>query len=175
MAAHPRLAAARPLALGAALVLALVAPAVAPGARAAGPPTAAADANAVVRWNDHAAAAARASGIAPFDNPLHESRLYALVHVAIHDALNAVSRRSQPYVFAGRDRGASPEAAVAAAARTALVGGLADVTAPFDANHARAIASVTTSSPAAPSTRGVFPAAATRCCKEACCLDSVRR
>ena len=29
----------------------------------------------------------------------HESRLYAMMHVAIHDALNAIDRRSRPYAF----------------------------------------------------------------------------
>ena len=35
-----------------------------------------------------------AACIAPTDNPLHESRLYAMMHIAIHDALNAIERRS---------------------------------------------------------------------------------
>ena len=55
-------------------------------------------------------------------NPLHESRLYAMMHVAIHDALNAIDRRSRPYAFdAQGDSGASRDAAVAAAARDVLV------------------------------------------------------
>jgi hypothetical protein len=133
----------RSLALGAVLVLTQVAPVVSPQADADTPPSAkTASPNVVTVWNSNAAAAARESRIAPFDNPLHESRLYAIMHIAIHDALNAISRRSKPYAFAARARGASPEAAVAAAARTALIGGLADVTAPFDVNHAKAVASV---------------------------------
>ena len=32
--------------------------------------------------------AAIAACITPVDDPLHESRLYAMTHVAIHDALN---------------------------------------------------------------------------------------
>ena len=61
-------------------------------------------------------------GLAPLDNPLHESRIYAMMHVAIHDALNAIDRRSRPYAFdAQAAAGASPDAAVAAAARDVLV------------------------------------------------------
>jgi hypothetical protein len=45
-----------------------------------------------------------------------------MMHIAIHDALNAIDRRSRPYAFdAQADAGASPDAAVAAAARFVLV------------------------------------------------------
>ena len=45
-----------------------------------------------------------------------------MMHVAIHDALNAIDRRYQPYAYDGAGApGASPEAAVAAAARDVLV------------------------------------------------------
>ena len=66
--------------------------------------------------------AATAACIAPLDNPLHESRMYAMMHIAIHDALNAIDRRSRPYAFDMQaEPGASPDAAVAAAARDVLV------------------------------------------------------
>lgn len=77
--------------------------------------------DAVTVWNANAGAAATAACIAPLDDPLHESRIYAMMHVAIHDALNAIDRRSQPYTFNMREPGASPDAAVAAAARDVLV------------------------------------------------------
>jgi hypothetical protein len=58
-------------------------------------------------------------------NPLVQTRSLAMVHVAMHDALNAVERRHAPYAFDGRAAaGASPQAAVAAAARDVLVGTL---------------------------------------------------
>ena len=118
------------LAVGAIVLLALLVPA--NGAADAAPSGSAATSdNAVVRWNSTAATAALASHLAPTDNPLHESRMYAMMHIAIHDALNAIQPRSQAYAFHGRARGASPEAAVAAAARTALVGALTDLTPPF--------------------------------------------
>ena len=46
-----------------------------------------------------------------------------MVQGAVHDALNAITRRYAAYYFEGPGRaGASPEAAVAAAAHTVLVG-----------------------------------------------------
>jgi hypothetical protein len=78
--------------------------------------------DAVTVWNANAGKAATAACIAPLDNPLHESRLYAMTHIAIHDAVNAIDRRSRPYTFDARAKaGASPDAAVAAAARDVLV------------------------------------------------------
>ncbi len=78
--------------------------------------------DAVTVWNANAGAAATAACIAPLDNPLHESRMYAMMHIAIHDALNAIDRRSRPYAFDMQaEPGASPDAAVAAAARAVLV------------------------------------------------------
>jgi hypothetical protein len=48
--------------------------------------------------------------------------MYAMMHIAIHDALNAIDRRSRPYAFDMQaEPGASPDAAVAAAARDVLV------------------------------------------------------
>jgi hypothetical protein len=55
-------------------------------------------------------------------NGLVESRMYAMVHAAVHDAVNAIDRRSRPYAFDARaGAAASPDAAVAAAARDVLV------------------------------------------------------
>lgn len=89
-------------------------------------------ADAVTDWNANAGKAAVAACISPADDPLHESRLYAMVHVAIHDALNAIDRRSRPYVY---DAVAAPttsaEAAIAAAARDVLVAGISEIPAPF--------------------------------------------
>jgi hypothetical protein len=88
--------------------------------------------DAVTAWNASAGKAAIAACISPIDNPLHESRMYAMTHVAIHDALNAIHRRSRPYALDIRARrGASPDAAVAAAARDVLVPLLAQIPAPF--------------------------------------------
>ena len=99
---------------------------------------------AVTAWNANAGEAARAACISPLDNPLHESRMYAMTHVAIHDALNAIDRRSQPYALDTKARrGASPDSAVAAAARDVLVPLLRQIPAPFpSACGAAGVASV---------------------------------
>jgi hypothetical protein len=58
-----------------------------------------ASSDAVIMWNAHAGEAAMKACIAPLDDPFHESRMYAMMHIAIHDALNAIDRRFQPYAF----------------------------------------------------------------------------
>jgi hypothetical protein len=93
---------------------------VAPQTRAAFAAPAGGDA--VTVWNANAGVAATKACIAPLDDPFHESRIYATMHVAIHDALNAIDRRFRPYAFDRQaEPGASPDAAVAAAARDVLV------------------------------------------------------
>ena len=85
-------------------------------------PIAAQAADAVVTWNENAAKAATAACLHISGNGLVESRMYAMVHVAIHDAVNAIERRSRPYVFdAQAGTPTSLDAAVAAAARATLV------------------------------------------------------
>jgi hypothetical protein len=79
-------------------------------------------ADAVIDWNANAGKAALAACISPELHPLHESRMYAMMHVAIHDALNAIERHSRPYVLdLQAPPGASQEAAVATAAHDVLV------------------------------------------------------
>jgi hypothetical protein len=77
--------------------------------------------NAVIAWNANAGEAVIAAcflgGFAP-----QEARMYAMMHVAVHDALNAIDRHSRPYaVSLNATPGTSPDAAVAAAARDVLV------------------------------------------------------
>jgi PAP2 superfamily len=102
--------------------------------------------DAVGTWNANARDAAIAACLAPTNNPLHESRLYAAMHLAVHDALNAIDRRSRPYAFITRRRlpGASLDAAVAAAARDVLVPLLQQLPAPFSDCAATAVAGVET-------------------------------
>ena len=82
-------------------------------------------ADAVLDWNATAFSAAFAAGLDNSDgcvDPLHESRIFAMMHAAIHDALNAIERRFQPYALdAQAPAGASTEAAVAAAAHDVLL------------------------------------------------------
>jgi hypothetical protein len=90
--------------------------------------------DAVLQWNANAGKAAIAACISPAPNPLHESRMYAMMHLAIHDALNAIELHSRPYAYKPdeRQRDASPDAAVASAARGVLVPLLQQLTPPFD-------------------------------------------
>jgi len=137
---------------GIALALILVLGLLAPTSGAAGSPVSPSVApepagNAVVQWNRIAAEAALKSVVAPDEDPLHESRMYVMMHIAIHDALNAIKHRSRPYAFKGHAHHASPEAAVASAARTTLVNALTELPPPFPT--AGAIADVETAYTAA--------------------------
>jgi hypothetical protein len=83
----------------------------------AAPTIAAADS--VSNWNITAARAALLAG----QNSIVSSRSLAMTQVAVHDALNAIDRRYEPYALHGDlDPSASAEAAVATAGRDALVG-----------------------------------------------------
>lgn len=91
-----------------------------------------ASADAVTDWNANAGKAAVAVCIAPMQDPLHEARIYAMMHLAIHDALNAIDRRSRPYTFDSQaPSGASVDAAVATAAHDVLIPLLQQIPAPF--------------------------------------------
>jgi PAP2 superfamily/Vanadium chloroperoxidase N-terminal domain len=82
-----------------------------------GPP---AVADEVLDWNTTALEVAVAGGQSL---PIPISRTWAMVHLAIHDALNAIDRRYEPYAHEARaERDAAPEAAIAAAARDVLAG-----------------------------------------------------
>ena len=88
----------------------------------------AAAADAVTLWNENAAKAATAACIHISGNGLAESRMYAMAHVAVHDALNAIDRRSRPYAYNAHASGtASLDATVAAAARDVLVSVIAQL------------------------------------------------
>ena len=54
----------------------------------------------VARWNVIATDAALAEQL----DPLTESRIFAIVHASIHDALNAIERRYEPYKAASARR-----------------------------------------------------------------------
>lgn len=87
---------------------------------------------AVIDWNAAAGEAAVAACIAPLNNPLTESRMYAMTHLAVHDAVNAIERRSHSYAATFRAPGyASVDAAVAAAARDVMVAVFGNFPEPF--------------------------------------------
>ena len=91
-----------------------------------------AQADVITDWKDAAGQAARAACNSPGADPLHESRMYAMAHLAIHDALNAIDRRFRPYALDIHARARiSTEAAVAATARDVLVAVLGQIPATF--------------------------------------------
>ena len=104
---------------------------------------------AVIEWNARAAQAAIACALAPANNPLHESRMYAMMHLAIHDSLNAINRRAEPYAYSARAQGAAPLAAIAAAARGTLVAAVGTLPEPFSACAATEVPAIEASYAAA--------------------------
>ena len=96
--------------------------------------------NAVTRWN---AVATDAFTPSQGTNPMAQSRALAIVHAAIHDALNAVEPRFAAYTPGlAAAPGASADAAVAAAAREALVELTPDQRALVEAAYERALAAL---------------------------------
>ena len=99
-------------------------------------PAAPAAADVVLDWN------AVAEAVAPrFGGPQQQSRVQAMVQIAVHDALNAIEPRYARYTAVGlADPDASPDAAVASAGREVLLALLAPLP-PSDAKT-QAIATV---------------------------------
>jgi len=90
--------------------------------------TASAATNLVADWNVIAIQARMTAG----QGSIPASRTLAIVHLAIHDALNAIDSRYERYAFTGTaPKGTSVDAAVATAARDALVGAIAVGPLPF--------------------------------------------
>jgi PAP2 superfamily len=85
----------------------------------------------VARWNQIATDATTAANT----NPLAESCIFAILHVAIHDAVNAIEPRYDPYLprTSQPPAGASVEAAIGGAAHETLVALLPESKARFDA------------------------------------------
>jgi PAP2 superfamily len=86
------------------------------GVRFATQPTSAARASAVMAWNGFAS-----NLVATHLLPGPQTYTLAMVHIAIHDALNSIEPRYKPYAFDQPAPGASTAAAVAAATRDVLV------------------------------------------------------
>lgn len=106
-------------------------------------------ADVVTDWNENATSAAAAAGL---NGPRH-TRIFAMTHAAIHDALNAIDRRYKPYALDLQgDPNASPEAAVAAAAHDVLVHEIPTQQALLDAKYAASLASIPDG---APKTNGI--------------------
>jgi PAP2 superfamily len=74
----------------------------------------------VIQWNHEMLQLLGVPGAQPAT--VHPTRTFAITQLAVFDAVNAIERRNEPYLFEPFvPRGASPDAAAAAAARTALL------------------------------------------------------
>ena len=84
----------------------------------------------VIRWNQIATDASTVENT----NPLTESCVFAILHVAIHDAVNNVESRYEPYLpRTSLAASASIDAAIASAAHATLVALLPASKVSFDA------------------------------------------
>jgi hypothetical protein len=93
----------------------------------------------VTRWNR----IATETSAALQTDPLTESRIFAIMHASVHDALNAIERRYEPYRGTTASApSASARAAVAAAAHASLVELMPSGKAAFDAALAETLAQV---------------------------------
>lgn len=74
----------------------------------------------ILKWNEAATIAINRTGGLP---PMIESRVYAMVNVAVHDALNHIVKKYNTYALtATADEGADPDAAVVQAAHDIIAG-----------------------------------------------------
>jgi hypothetical protein len=73
---------------------------------------------AILYWNE---VAYNAFGGTKYQNSLMASRINAMVHLAMHDALNGIEEKFSRYAFKGRDVKADPLAAAASAAHAVLI------------------------------------------------------
>jgi hypothetical protein len=103
----------------------------------------------VINWNVTATTVAFAAG----QNGVQQSRTYAMVQLAVHDALNAIDHRYQAYAYWQReDPTASAPAAIATAAHDVLVSQVSSQAATIDAAWNASLALVP---PGAPKDAGI--------------------
>ena len=77
----------------------------------------------VIRWNDAATyVVLRTLQLVPAPRipPFRESHYYAMVNLAMHDALNSIVPKYKSYALNERDKDADPDAAVAQAAHDVI-------------------------------------------------------
>ena len=92
--------------------------------------------DAVMEWNQIALAATATAG----QGPVPQIRTMAIVHVSVHDAVNAITCESRTYLSIRCGPWGSPEAAAIAAAQRALVGLLPAQAAALSAARAASLA-----------------------------------
>jgi hypothetical protein len=102
-------------------------------------PSAHSHSSSVMKWNMFASNLVAAKLL-----PGPQTYTLAITQIAIHDALNAIHPRYQPYEFTSSASGASVPAAVAAAAHATLVRLVPEATATVEAEYDAALASIPT-------------------------------
>jgi hypothetical protein len=110
----------------------------------------------VIRWSQVAYDAATT---ATYFGPLlfHHDRGFTMMHIAQHDALNAICSRYEQYAFRGHDSGADPVAAAAQAAHDVMAKVYPDQIATFNTELATWLATIPNGSA---KTRGIALGAA---------------
>lgn len=78
----------------------------------------------------------------PNYNPLLASRIFAMVHIGMHDALNSIAPVYDTYAFSNADSKADPIAAAAVAAHTVLVGSFPNKKVDLDAALSKSLKNV---------------------------------
>src|SRR5688572_9676006 len=92
----------------------------------------------IIQWNTTAFEIMQG----PTYNPLVASRIMAMVHIAMHDALNSIAPVYETYTFYRENRKADPIAAVSSAAYTVLLNSFPDKKAQLDIALAAALGNV---------------------------------
>jgi hypothetical protein len=93
----------------------------------------------VLQWNAITLATATAAG----KDPIAQQRILSIVHLAIFDAVNAITGEYEPYLGStGAEPGASAKAAAVAAAHSVLIEFLPDQAATLDAARASSLARI---------------------------------
>ena len=101
--------------------------------------SATARADVITNWNSAALNAIRVNRTSP---PI-ASRALAILHVAMYDAINGITRTHEAYMVRGDvPSSASKEAAASAAARTVLIALFPSATSSFDALHAAVLSAI---------------------------------
>ncbi len=92
----------------------------------------------VIYWNEKAGAV-----LAAVNPPPNQTRQFAMVQIAVHDALNAIKPKYESYALINsREKDASPNAAVASAAYWALKGLVPSSSLPLDDWYSQSLATV---------------------------------
>jgi PAP2 superfamily len=95
----------------------------------------------VFRWNTFTS-----NLVSPSLPPAIQAYVLSATHIAIHDALNAVSHKYEPYAFNGSASNASKTAAIAAAAHDTLVALVPQAAEAIEAEYTSALSTVSAGS-----------------------------